>query len=255
MSRTLKLILDIVIGAVIPILVLGFLSEPLGAVTAYLIAALIPVGWVALDLLLITRRFNFITSYTGLLALVRGLLAFWFVDGWQFALKDTAGGIMACLIMAGTIVAGRPMMQLFWHQGVQPDTLEREAAFVALAAEPPVRRALVGGTLLMLAAMALSSAANFLLNLWIVTAPFGTDLFNQQVAQVNAITRIALNVVELLGYAAAFWLMYRAVGAVFAGLPEPLDGGDGSFWGAVDAWRSRSPAAKLPPAHPAEQQR
>lgn len=238
MSRTLKLILDIAIGAVIPILVLGFLSEPLGAVGAYLLAALIPVGWVALDLALITRQFNFITSYTGLLALVRGLLAFWFVDGWQFALKDTAGGIVACAVMAGSVAAGRPMLQLFWHQGLQPDTPARERALAALTAEGPVRRALATGTLLMLAAMAASSAANFLLNLWIVTAPFGTALFNQQVAQVNAITRVALNIVELLGFAAAFWLLFRAVGRVLGGA-----GGDGSFWAAVDAWHGRAPAA------------
>jgi hypothetical protein len=236
MSRTVKLILDLVIGAVIPILILSYLSEPLGAVAAYLLAALIPVGWVALDLLLITRRFNFITSYTGLLALVRGLLAFWFVDGWQFALKDTAGGIVACAVMLGSVLYGRTMMELFWHQGVMPDTPEREAAFSALTAEAPVRRALVRGTLLMFAAMAVSSVANFFLNLAIVTAPFGTDLFNQQVAQVNAITRVALNIVELGGYFLAFWLLYRAIGVVFRVLPqEHAENGD--FWRAVDAWR------------------
>lgn len=236
MSRTVKLILDLVIGAGVPIVVLAFLSEPLGAVPAYVLAALIPVGWVAIDLLFLTRRFNFITSYTGFLALIRGLLAFWFVDGWQFALKDTASGIVACLVLAGSLIAQRPLMGLFWHQAVQPDTPERELTLAALAAEAPVRQSLVVGTLLVLGAMVLSSVLNVMLNLAIVTAPFGTALFNQQVAQVNAITRVALNALELLGYGGALWLVLRAVSAVFSTQLGDKERSDDDFWHSADAW-------------------
>jgi hypothetical protein len=246
MSRTVKLILDVLIGAVVPIVVLSALSEPLGAVAAYLLAALIPVAWVAADLLLITRQFNVITSYTGLIALMRGLLAFWFVDGWQFALKDTAGGVVACLVLAGSLVARRPVITHFWRQGVQPSNPAREDAFGALIKEAPVRRALMRGTLLILVAMVVSSAANVALNVAIVTAPFGTDLFNQQVAQVNAITRVALNAVEWLAYGAAFWLLFRAVGAVFRATLRDGDAPDGEFWQAAEAWRRRTLAEDGP---------
>ncbi|GAB4429031.1 MAG: hypothetical protein OHK0015_12530 [Chloroflexi bacterium OHK40] len=243
MSRTVKLVLDLVIGAGVPIVVLAFLSEPLGAVPAYLLSALIPVGWVAIDLLFLTRRFNIITSYTGFLALVRGLLAFWFVDGWQFALKDTASGMAACLVLAGSVISRRPLMSLFWHQAVQPDTPERDATFTALMAQAPVRQSLVVGTLLVLAVMVVSSGLNIILNLAIVTAPFGTTLFNQQVAQVNAITRVALNAIELLGYGGAFWLLFRALSAV---LSKHLDEGvasDDDFWQAADAWSRKAEAS------------
>ena len=57
-------------GAVVPILVLSYLSDPLGAILAYLVSALIPVGWVLVDLLFVTRRFNFITGFLGLSAIV-----------------------------------------------------------------------------------------------------------------------------------------------------------------------------------------
>ncbi len=76
MNRSLKLALDILLDAVVPILVLSYLSEPLGAVPAYLPLALVPMGWVVVDLLFVTRRLNFITAFLGLNALVRGLLAF-----------------------------------------------------------------------------------------------------------------------------------------------------------------------------------
>ena len=59
----------------------------MGAVPAYLLSALVPVGWVVVDLFFVTKRLNFITAFLGLGALVRGLLAFWFVDGALFALK------------------------------------------------------------------------------------------------------------------------------------------------------------------------
>jgi hypothetical protein len=63
-NRSLKLALDILLGAVVPILVLSYLSDPLGAVPAYLLSALIPVGWVLADLSFVSRRFNFITAFS-----------------------------------------------------------------------------------------------------------------------------------------------------------------------------------------------
>ncbi|HET6320182.1 MAG TPA: hypothetical protein VFG86_27305, partial [Chloroflexota bacterium] len=91
MPRALKLGLDLAMGAVLPILVLNNLTTRLGAPPAYVIAALIPVAWVVIDLLIITRQFNAITVAAGLTALGSGVLAFWFVDSVLFALKDTAG--------------------------------------------------------------------------------------------------------------------------------------------------------------------
>ena len=211
MKRSTKLFLDILMGAVVPILILSYLTGPLGAPLAYLVAALVPVAWVFADLLLITRRFNAITSYIGLSAIVRGALAFWFVDGWLFALKDSAGQIVAALVFAGSVLAGWPIMRAFLAQTLSPDTPDRARALDALLAEPPIARALVTSTLLVGAWNIVSGAMNFLLNLRIVTAPFGTELFNQQVAQVNAITRIALLLPDFAAVAAAFWLLFRAL--------------------------------------------
>ena len=77
MSKSVKLGLDILIGAVAPVVILKYGTASLGTLPAYLLAALVPVAWVMLDLLVLTRRFNFITSYGGLGAVLRGALAFW----------------------------------------------------------------------------------------------------------------------------------------------------------------------------------
>src|SRR4028119_599899 len=109
-NRSLKLALDVLLGAVVPILVLSYLSDPLGAVPAYLVSALVPVGWVLVDLSFVSRRFNFITAFLGLNAIVRGVLAFWFVDGVLYALKDTVGSILVVLVFGGSLLLGPPLL-------------------------------------------------------------------------------------------------------------------------------------------------
>jgi len=86
MNSTVKRGLDIVMGAVVPITILNTLNEPLGTVTTYVIAALVPVAWVFMDLLFITERFNFITSYIGAFAIIKGVLAF-FCSSMAFSLS------------------------------------------------------------------------------------------------------------------------------------------------------------------------
>ena len=98
MSKGLKLTLDILIGAAAPVVILKYGTAPLGTLPAYLLAALVPVAWVLLDLLVFTRRFNFISAYGGLGAVMRGALAFWYVDGALFAFKDSASYLLAVFI-------------------------------------------------------------------------------------------------------------------------------------------------------------
>ena len=210
MKSSTKLILDIGLGAVVPILVLTYLTERIGAVPAYLLAALIPVGWVAIDLLAITRRFNFITSYVGATAILNGLLAFWFVDGPRFALKDSAAYIATTLAFGVSLLLSRPVLRYMFIQVQNPDTAARRAALGRLLDLPSVHRATLIGTGIVVAQNAILAVINFLLNYNVVTAAFGTDAFNQQVAQVNAITRIAFPLPAIAVMGLAIWLVFRA---------------------------------------------
>lgn len=233
MSRTTKLILDIAIGAVIPILILNNLSKPMGAPTAYVIAALIPVAWVFIDLFAITRRFNFITSYIGLTAVVNGALAFWFVDGLRYALKDTAGLFVSVLIFGGSLLVGKPIILYFLKQTLNPDTPKREQSLDELVGTPSVRRSVVLGTAIITIATAITAAINIFLNLTNVTAAFGTDAFNQQVAYVNAISRILYPLLNFLSFGGALWFIYRAL---YMQLPieEGKSPFESDFWELVE---------------------
>ena len=70
---------------------------------------------------------------------------------------------------------------------------------------------------------------NFLLNIRIVTASFGTEAFNTQVAHVNAITRIALGIPEFAAWGIALSLVYYAIYTKLPRAPEDLD-----FWDRVE---------------------
>lgn len=156
-----------------------------------------PVSYALIDTFAISRRFNAITTYVASTAIMNGVLAFWFVDGWQYALKDTAGLIVAAGLFFGSLLLGRPMFEFFAAQVFQPDTQQKERAFRALCTKPVVRQGLIAATVIVGTANLMLGVINFLLNLNIVLAPFGTESFNAQVAQVNAITRVLFPVVSL----------------------------------------------------------
>jgi hypothetical protein len=231
----------VLLGAVVPILVLSYLSDPLGAVPAYLLSALIPVGWVLADLFFLSRRFNFITAFLGLNAIVRGLLAFWFVDGALYAFKDTVGGILIVVVFGGSLLLGHPLLGAFVAQALDPRTAEQEASLERLFAERPVARTLLISTAGLALLNAVTAAINFVLNLWMVSAPFGTGEFNSQVARVNALTRLTLSVPEFLVMGLAiWWVIYSLYSRLYSRLPD-VDGRR-DFWDLVEAQGKRGPA-------------
>jgi hypothetical protein len=232
MSKSVKLTLDILIGAVAPVLILKYGTAPLGTLPAYLTAALIPVAWVLLDLFVITRRFNFITTYGGMGAILRGALAFWYVSGALFAFKDSASYLLAVLVFGGTLFVGKPVTRAIALQGLSPDTPEREKAMDRLLDEPSVVVKLRQATLAIALTNLGAGAFNYWINYRMVKAQFGTPLFNDQVANVNAITRIVLVLPDMLALFWAFSIMYKAI---YALLPadEGGDPKDGDFWELV----------------------
>lgn len=219
MSRSLKLGLDLVFGLLIPIFILSRLSEPLGAIPAYLLAALIPVGWVTLDLLFITRRFNFITSFLAMNAILRGVLAFWFVDGVQYALKDSAPSLLLAVLFGGSLLVGRPLLYYFSAQALDPRTEEQSRMLDRFLSEGSIRKSLWYTTAALTVVSLVTTAANFFLNLEIVTAAFGTDEFNAQVARANAIARVAIAIPEALAMGIAIAIVFRTI---YSQLPDAV---------------------------------
>lgn len=239
MKGSTKLLLDVVIGAVVPALILNYLSRPLGNITAYVLAAFVPVTYVLLDTFVLSRRFNAITTYVALSSIVTAVLVFWFVDGVRYAIKDTMGLLVAVVVFLGSALIGRPFMRYFgeqmFNQMLSPETPEQHASVNRLLGQPGVVRSFTIGSVVIGVQNIAAGAVNFFLNLNMVTAPFDTEAFNSQVAQVNAITRIGFTLLGFGAMAVAIWLMYRAVFRVL-----PREDGKSQFeselWDLIRMW-------------------
>jgi hypothetical protein len=228
-NRSLKLGLDFLFGLIIPIIILSRFSDSLGNITAYVVSALIPVAWVAIDLLFITKRFNFITTFLGLNAVVRGILAFWFVDGVAYAFKDSVASLLWVVIFGASLAFGRPLIGAFITQAFDPRTPRQESSLKNLFDEFPVRRAMWMGTAAITIVSVITTVANFFLNLWIVVAEFGTEAFNLQVARANAIARFAIAIPEALVLVVVMGLVLKIV---YDRLPKTEE--DTDFWDLME---------------------
>jgi hypothetical protein len=246
MKNLTKTFVDIIMGAVIPILILEWFSGPdrLGPIAAYVLAAMVPVAWVFVDLFFVTKKFNFITSYVGFSSIVGGLLTFWFVDGLLYAIKDTIGLLIRVLIFGGSVVVGRPILKYFFIQALNADTPAKAQSLTDLFREPSVDKSFGAATWIVVIETAIAAVINFYLNLQMVLAAFGTEAFNQQVAQVNAITRVVLSVPSMLAFMIAMWIMYRAV---YRHLPseEGKSQLESDFWELVKLRETRQNAQVL----------
>jgi hypothetical protein len=118
---------------------------------------------------------------------------------------------------------------------LSPETPEQHASVNRLLGQPGVVRSFTIGSVVIGVQNIVAGAVNFFLNLNMVTAPFDTEAFNSQVAQVNAITRIGFTLLGFGAMAVAIWLMYRAVFRVL-----PREDGKSQFeselWDLIRMW-------------------
>jgi hypothetical protein len=157
-------------------------------------------------------------------------LAFWYVDGAMFAFKDSASYVLAFLVFGVTAFIGTPVTHSIAWQGLGPDTPEREAQMERLFAETSVVQAMKKAALIIGFTNLGAGAVNYVLNLRIVTATFNTAAFNDQVANVNAITRVVLVLPDMVALYFAFQLMYKAMYALLPADDIPGEPESGEFW-------------------------
>lgn len=227
-----KLLLDLLFTLVIPISILspnllgsGFSFADVlgGTVRAYLAAALVPVAYTAFDLL-IRRRVSPIALFAGATALVTGALAFWYVDGALYAFKDSLLRFLTAGLAVASVFFRYPLFRIFLDASSLTAKSEERGAMNTVLAQPRVVRALAAGTLLFAVMELVAGLVNYAVNLRLVTAKFGSEAFNTQVAQANAVMRLPSVALFLVGFGLAAWLVQRAVTARYgrgASLFEP----------------------------------
>ncbi|MGX9686078.1 VC0807 family protein [Deinococcus wulumuqiensis] len=224
-GRIPKTVWDLVFTLVIPILILSpnVLGEGIGVasvlgggtagnVRAYLLAALIPVAYVLWDIL-VNRNVSPVALIGGAGALFSGALAFWYVDGFWYAIKDSARSYLVGLAFLVSAATSVPLFRVFLDAASIGEAPEDRALTNRALRDPAVHRGMVAGTLVFALVDILGGVVNSVVNFQRVTAKFGTDAFNAQVAEVNAIMRVPGMAISFLGVFAAIYFVQKAVKA------------------------------------------
>ncbi|MFN3265783.1 MAG: VC0807 family protein [Deinococcales bacterium] len=221
----------------------GFgVSDLIGTVPAYVIAALIPVVYIILDTLQ-TRAFNPITTVAASSALIGGALAFLQIDGWAYALKDSYRPIVFALIMGGSLVLGKPFFAIFLQFAMQDVTPERKPLLERLMSAKNVKLGLTQGTAIIAVESLIMATINFFVNLNIVTAKFGTKDFNGMVAQANSVMYLPSTIASFAAFGAAYFLVQRGLTKDFG---EKAQLFDDSMWAALEAKNSDIESLRSP---------
>lgn len=117
-----------------------------------------------------------------------------------------------------------PLFRVFLDAASIGEKPEDRAATQQAMRDPAVHRGLVLGTVVFSVVDLIGGVVNSIVNYARVTAKFGTDDFNAQIAAVNAVMRVPGLVISLIGVFAAIWFVQRAVKLRFgpeASLLEP----------------------------------
>lgn len=221
--RIPKTIWDLIFTLVIPIMILSpnLLGEGIGVssllgggqtgnIRAYLLAALIPVGYVLWDIL-VNRNVSPVALIGGAGAIFSGALAFWYVDGFWYAIKDSARSYLTAILFFISAFTRIPLFRVFLDAAsIGESEADRNATRKAMH-DPQVHKGLVLSTLAFAGVDLLGGIVNSIVNYGRVVAKFGTDSFNAQIAEVNAIMRLPSLAISLVGVGIAMWLVQRAV--------------------------------------------
>ncbi|ANE44544.1 VC0807 family protein [Deinococcus puniceus] len=236
-ARVPKTVWDLVFTLLIPILILSpnifgsgvsvsdtvFGGGTTGNIRAYLLAALIPVVYVLWDLL-VNRNVSPVALIGGAGAIFSGALAFWYVDGFWYAIKDSARSYLTGILFLISAATSVPLFRVFLDASSIGEPPEHRAASQQAMRDPAVHKGLVLGTVVFAVIDIIGGIINSVVNYQRVVAKFGSDDFNGQIAEVNALMRVPSLVLSLLGVFAAVWLVQRAVKARYgegASLFEP----------------------------------
>lgn len=223
-NQTQKIILDLVFTLVIPILILSpnllgdgisvaslLGSEKTGHIRAYLLAALIPVVYVLWDLV-IRRNVSMIALMGGAGALMSGALAFWYVDGFWYAIKDSARSYISAIIFFVSAFTPYPLLRLFIEAAFigSEDPLQKRALSHVLN-DHSVKKGIFVGTMAFVFFDIVGGVVNSIANYRHVVDSFGTEGFNKQIADVNAIMRLPNMAISFIGIGVALYIIHRAV--------------------------------------------
>ncbi|MCV2358225.1 MULTISPECIES: VC0807 family protein [Roseateles] len=180
---------ELLIAVLLPSLVLMWTSNPerLGNVGALLLALAFPLAWAAYSGLR-ERRFSWMAALGVASTLLTGGIALLALDTRWLAIKEAAvPGVIAIAILL-SMLGKKPLVRLMVFNPAIMNVPHIEAALAERGATAAFERRLKLGTLMLAGSFAFSSVMNYVLAVWIVHSPAGSEQFNTELGRMNLLS-------------------------------------------------------------------
>ena len=181
-----------------PALILSKLSKPerLGPELALIVALAFPLGYGIWDFVR-RKKFNFIAGIGFVSTLLTGGFGLAKVDGIWFAVKEASVPLVIGLMVALSMKSRRPLIREFVYNDQVIDVPKVDAALAERGAKGEFERLLANASWIVIASFLGSAVVNFVLARWILTAPSGTDAFNEQLGTLQIWNYVAISVPQM----------------------------------------------------------
>jgi len=181
-----NMLVNVACNVVLPGLLLDKLSKPdrLGPVAGLVIALSIPLGYGIYDF--IRRRVWNALSVLGLCSvLLTGVLGLLKTDAFWFAVKEAAIPALLAVAIPLSLRTRQPLVRTLLFNDQVLDVGRIESELDSRSARPAFDSLLGSSSWLLASSFLLSSALNYVLARWMLTASPGTDEFNKQLGRMN----------------------------------------------------------------------
>lgn len=196
--------LNLIFNLMAPIMILTKLSgeDRLGPTLALIIAIALPLGYGIYDY--ITRRtFNFLSALGLANVLITGVIGLMELDGIWIAVKEATIPALIGIFVVASMRSKKPLVRTFLYSDQIFDTDKIEAELAAKNNETAFSKLIDKTTYVLAVSFLCSAVLNFILAKSIVTSAGGTELFNQQIGKMNALSWVVIVIPTMLitGYA------------------------------------------------------
>ena len=192
-------LLEIGITVLLPAFILMKLSSPerLGPLGALALALAFPLTWGLWDGVR-RRKLNWFSVLGVVSTLLTGGIGLLKLDAQWLAVKEAAVPGLIGLAVLGSTFTRSPLIRVLVFNAQLFDLAKVNQALAARRNTVPFELRLRTGTFLLAGTFFFSSAANYLLARYVVTAPAGTEAFNEQLGELTLMSYPVIAIPSML---------------------------------------------------------
>lgn len=204
------LLLNLMLNVVIPSVLFIKLDAwtGIGTVATLLIALSVPLLYGLYDMIRF-KKYN-VFSIIGILSLLlTGGIGLLHLSGTMLAIKEASVPLIIGAVVVGMFWSGKSLLEILLKEVVDFELIQKklEEKHLIQRYKALMRNSTYGfaGTFLF------SSIMNFMLAIWVVTAPSGTDEFNQQIGTMLALSYPVIAIPSMIGVGVVLWYMIAGI--------------------------------------------